>query len=144
MERRVERRAGRQQVGGIEVLSGLEYPARVAHADLHLTAQDEHPLRIRRAMPLAAKADRAVAQLVARRGQDLRQHRLRVAFSKRDLLFAVPGAAVAIGEADGFGQILRARYWSAACGLGAMRWLGRLGEGWRPLWLARNGRGGAG
>ena len=41
--------------------------AAVVQPDLHLAAEDEYPLRIRRAMPLAAKAHWAVPQLITRR-----------------------------------------------------------------------------
>src|SRR5450830_404610 len=66
MHRRVEHRAGRQGVGRIEVLAGPEHARDPAlQPDLHLALQNEHPLRLARAMEIAAKAHRAVAQLVA-------------------------------------------------------------------------------
>src|SRR6267142_4864239 len=64
---RVERRALGQQIRGVEMLARAEAPRRaVAQSDLHLAAQDEYPLRLGRAVPLAAKAGRAEAQLIAR------------------------------------------------------------------------------
>src|SRR5262249_61480498 len=62
----VERRAFGQQIRGVEMLARAEAPRRaVAQSDLHLAAQDEDPLRLGRAVPLAAEPDRAVAQLIA-------------------------------------------------------------------------------
>src|SRR5450830_140118 len=68
MHRRVECCAGWQQIGGVEMLTCLEDAgAAVLQADVHFAAENEHPLRRDRAVELAAKADRAVAQLVAGR-----------------------------------------------------------------------------
>src|SRR3990167_10568133 len=81
----IEGGAGRQRVGREEVLAGAKYQRRaVLQADLHLPAQDEHPLRIGAAVELAAKANRAVAQLQAAAGHQRRQHRGGVAFGQRD------------------------------------------------------------
>jgi hypothetical protein len=44
-------------------------------------------------LELAAKADRAHAQLIAGAGEDLRQHRLRGPFAERHLLLAEAGLA---------------------------------------------------
>src|SRR6266581_80444 len=69
---RVEGCAFGQRVGRIEVLSRLEHAAAaIVQADLHLSRQNEYPLRLGRAVPLAPEADRAVAQLVAGGRQDL-------------------------------------------------------------------------
>src|SRR5258706_3992313 len=76
----------------------------VAQSDLHIARQNEHPLRLWRAMPLAAKSDRAVAQLVARRGKNLREHRLRGAFAEWHRLRAEFGAAVAVGVENDLGE----------------------------------------
>src|SRR5690349_781398 len=122
----VESRAGRKQVGSIEVLAGLEDATAVAHADLHLALQDEDPLRRRRAVPLAAETHRAVAQLVAGRGEHLGEHRLRVALGERDLLLLEPRASIAIGVKHDLGEV-HARYFSMAFGLSAMPCPGRSG-----------------
>src|SRR3954468_14052551 len=56
---RVEGRAFGQQVGGIEVLPRREVAsAAVLQADHHHALQDEHPLRMRRTVELAAKTRR--------------------------------------------------------------------------------------
>src|SRR5439155_341448 len=72
--------------------------------DLHLAAQDEHPLRPGRAMPRAAKPHRAVAQLVARGREHCGEHRLRRAFGERHLFLAPFRAAVAIGVQRDLGE----------------------------------------
>src|SRR5687767_7537229 len=82
---RIKRRALREHVGGVEVLPRAEYARRaVLQPDFHLAGEDEYPLRRRRAVELAAEPDRALAQLVAARGQHRRQARLRRAFAERD------------------------------------------------------------
>src|SRR5258706_419290 len=73
--------------------------------DLHLAAEDEHPLRFGRAMPLAAKADRAVPQLVAGGGEHLREHRLRIAFGQRDRFLFEFRSSIAVGEQHYPGEI---------------------------------------
>jgi molybdate transport system substrate-binding protein len=78
---RIEARAFGQPICRVEVVPRPEdarFP--IPQADFHLAAEDEHPLRLRRAVPLAAEAHRARAQLVAAAGENLRQHRLRIAF----------------------------------------------------------------
>src|SRR5690349_24973416 len=120
----VESRAGREQVGSIEVLAGLEDASTVAHADLHLALQDEHPLRRRRAVPLAAEPYRAVAQLVARGGEHLGEHRLRGALGEGDLFLLEFRAPVAIGVEHDLREV-HARYFSSAFGCSAMPWPGR-------------------
>src|SRR5687767_7136802 len=63
---RIEAGAFGQRVGGKEMLARPEQArAAVLQPDFHLAAQDENPLRLRRAVPLAAEAYRAVAQLIA-------------------------------------------------------------------------------
>src|ERR1051325_6077517 len=99
MQRRIEARPWREHIGGVEVLARPEAPHRaVAQTDLHLAAEDEHPLRIGRAMPRAAKPDRAVAQLMGRRRKHLVEQRLRIAFAKRDPFLSESGAAITVGE----------------------------------------------
>src|SRR5258706_11242091 len=76
VQRRVEGRAGRQRVVGIEVLAGAEGArAAVLQVDLHLPAEDENPLRRDRHMKVAAKADGAVAQLQTTAGHQRGEHR---------------------------------------------------------------------
>src|SRR6185503_14889678 len=89
------------------MLAGPEDPRRaVSQPDLHLALQNEHPLRLRRAMPLAAKTDRAVAQLVAGGGKNLREHRLRSAFPEPHVFLAEFRMAVAVGVEDDLGECL--------------------------------------
>src|SRR4026209_908676 len=99
MQLGIETLAGGQHVGRKEMLSGGE-PARAAvlQADLHLAFQDEHPLRLARAVELTAEPDRAFAQLVPRSGQQRRQARFGGAFHERYALFAESRPAVVIGE----------------------------------------------
>ena len=78
--------------------------AAVLQADLHLAAQDEHPLRRDGAMKLAAKTDRAVAQLVATRRHQRRQHRVWIALRQGDSGLAEFGAAIGVGEENGLGE----------------------------------------
>src|SRR6185503_10946593 len=97
MDLRIERRAGRQRVGGKEMLARLEEArAAVLQPDLHLARQDEHPLRLRRAVPLAAEADRAMAQLVAAGREYAREQRLRRSLREGDRFLAPAGPAVAV------------------------------------------------
>src|SRR5262245_32473261 len=71
------------------MLSGDEAArAAVLQVNLHLTLEDEHPLRLRRAVELARESDRAFAQLVARGGQQGRKARLVRALVERHALFA--------------------------------------------------------
>src|SRR5258708_28631830 len=102
---RIERSAFGQRVGRIEMLPRLEHAAAaVLQADLHLSRQNEYPLRLGRAVPLAPEADRAVAQLVAGGRQDFREHRLRRAFGQLERLLAEPGAAVLVREQNYFAE----------------------------------------
>src|SRR5581483_3588768 len=124
----VEARAGRQHIRGVEMLTRPKAPrAAVAQADLHFAAQDEDPLRRAGAVPLAAKADRALAQLVAAAGEQRREARLRRAFAERDALLAPARAAVALREQHDFGEAHFERYFSMALGASAMPWPGRSG-----------------
>src|SRR3954469_25970600 len=96
MQLGVEAGAGRQHIGGEEMFARPEAPrAAVAQTDLHFAAQDENPLRRGGAVPLAAEADRTLAQLVAPGGKERRQARLRRAFAERDGFLAPARAAVA-------------------------------------------------
>src|SRR5258707_4502058 len=106
MQRGVEGRAFREYVRSVEVLARPKHArAAVAQPDLHLAAEDEHPLRFGRAMPLAAKADRAVPQLVAGGGEHLREHRLRIAFGQRDGFLFEFRSSIAVGEQHYSGEI---------------------------------------
>src|SRR3954470_2679375 len=85
------------------MLSRLEDTrAAVLQPDLHFAGQDEHPLGLRRAMPLTAEADRTVPQLITGRRKHLGQHRLRRTPCECDRLLAKTGAAVAVGEQGNF------------------------------------------
>src|SRR4051812_47409871 len=97
----VERRPVGKRVRGIEVLAGLEDArAAVPKADLHLSLQDEHPLRLWRAMPCAAEAGRALSELVAGRRKDGRKRRLRGPVGKRHRFLPPAGTTVAIRIED--------------------------------------------
>src|SRR4029079_3205691 len=97
MDRRIESRARREGVGGEKMIAGTEHPDRpVLEPDFHFAAEDEDPLRLRRAMPLAAEADRAVAQLVSRRREHIRKHGLRVATGESNGFVAPVACAVAL------------------------------------------------
>ena len=66
----IERGAWGKYVGSVAMVARLEDPqAAVLQPDLHFSGEDENPLRLRRAVELAAKADRALAQLIAGRGE---------------------------------------------------------------------------
>src|SRR5436190_6398376 len=127
----VESRAVREEVGSIEVLARPEDAAAVAHADFHLALQDEDPLRRRRAMPLAAEAHRAVAQLIAGGGEHLGEHRLRVALAERDRFLLESRAPIGVAVEHDLGEV-HARYFSSAFGWSAMPWPGRSGMRIRP------------
>src|SRR5690349_18403833 len=99
--------------------------AAVAQADLHFAAQDEDPLRRGGAVPLAAEADRTLAQLIAARGVKRRQARLRRALAERDGFITPARATVAVGEQHALGEAHFERYFSIAFGVSAMPWPGR-------------------
>src|SRR5919201_7024913 len=81
------------------MLAGPKAPHRaVAQPDLHLAAKDKHPLRLRRAVPLAAKADWAVAQLITSGRKDRREKRLRIPFAEFDRFLSESRSPIAIGE----------------------------------------------
>src|ERR1700730_17972175 len=89
------------------MLACVEYPrAAVLQPDLHFAAEYEHPLRDRRTVRRAAKADRAIPQLVAARGEYGRHHHLRRACDERDFFLAKGGAAVRGGEQYGLAEVL--------------------------------------
>src|SRR5450631_2558982 len=105
MDVRLESRAFRNGIGGVEMLSGLEDARRaVVQADFHLAGQYEYPLRLGCAVKQTAEANRALSQLIARGRKHRREHRLRGAFGQRDLLLAKFGAAVEIGVENEFGK----------------------------------------
>jgi len=93
-----------QQVCRIEVLTGPEHARAAVHADLHLPLQDKAPLRVARAVELAAKAHRAGAQLVTPRGKHLGEHGLRVALVQRNRFFAELGKTVGVGVQNDLGK----------------------------------------
>src|SRR5919198_730070 len=105
----------------------------VAQPDLHLAAQDEHPLRLRRAVPLAAKADWAVAQLITRGRKDRRKKRLRIAFGEFDRFLSESRSPIAIGEQHHLRETThRVRYFSIALGCSAMPCPGLFGMRMKP------------
>src|SRR6266850_2124418 len=62
----IERGAWGKYVGRVAMVTRLEdSQAAVLQPDLHFSGEDENPLRLRRAMELAAKADGTLAQLIA-------------------------------------------------------------------------------
>jgi hypothetical protein len=74
----IETLAFGQDIGGVEVIAGFEHArAAVLQADLHFACKDEDPLRLGRAVRLAAEADRAETELIAGGGEDRREHGLR-------------------------------------------------------------------
>src|SRR4051812_9302587 len=97
----VEGRSLGKRVCGVEMLSGPE-DARgaLAKADFHLALEDEHPLRLWRAMPCAAEAGRALSQLVAGRREDGGKRRLRGPVGKRHRFLPPAGTTVAIRIED--------------------------------------------
>jgi hypothetical protein len=76
----------------------------VLQADFHFAAEHEQPLRRGGAVELAAKSDRAHAQLQAAGRDQRRQHRLRRAFAQRHLFLAEFRAAVGAGIEDDLGE----------------------------------------
>src|SRR5712671_942565 len=103
MDPGIEARAGRQGIVRKKMLAGPEDArAAVLKPDLHLPREDEDPLSVRRAMPLAAESERAVAKLIARGGKERGEHRLRVSLGEPDRFFAKSGPSVGAGEEDHF------------------------------------------
>src|SRR4030081_1544901 len=66
----IERDAWGKYVGRVAMVARLEDPqAAVLQPDLHFSGEDENPLRLRRAVKLAAKANGTLPQLIAGRRQ---------------------------------------------------------------------------
>lgn len=103
---RIEGGAGRQGVGRVKMIAPAEHAtAAVLQTDLHVAVQNEDPLVVNRAMELTAKARWAVAQLVAARSHQGRELTLRRALGQRDCFLAKFGAAIGVGEENGFFEI---------------------------------------
>src|SRR5574343_10101 len=94
-----------QHVGRVEVLTRTKHTrCAVLQADFHLTAQNKHPLRVARAVEGAAKAHRAVAELVAARSHQGREAALGFAFVQGNGLVLEFGAAVGVGVEHHLGE----------------------------------------
>jgi len=107
VHRRVEGCAVREHVCRIKMLASLEYPrAAVLQPNLHFAPEYEYPLRDRRAVKGAAKADRTMPQLVAARRKYGRHHHLRRPSGQRDFFLAKDGPAVRGGEQYGLAEVV--------------------------------------
>src|SRR6266851_5613511 len=65
----IERDAWGKYVGRVMVARLEDPQAAILQPDLHFSGEDENPLRLRRAVKLAAKANGTLAQLIAGRGE---------------------------------------------------------------------------
>ena len=103
---RIEGGAGRQGVGRVKMIAPAEHAtAAVLQTDLHVAVQNEDPLVVTRAVELAAKTGRAVAQLVAARSHQGGELTLRRALGQCHRFLAEFGAAIGVGEENSFFEI---------------------------------------
>ena len=93
-----------QQICRVKVLAGPEYARTAVYTNLHLPLQDKAPLRVPRAMELAAKAHRAGAQLVTARRKHFREHGLRIALVQRNRFLTELGKTIGVGIQNDLGE----------------------------------------
>src|SRR5438270_9938050 len=82
----IEDRTLRHRICGVKVLTRMKDARRaVAQPDLHLSVEDENPLRRSRAMERTAESRRASTQLESQRREHRREHRLRRSPGERNV-----------------------------------------------------------